>query len=238
MEPRQSYPVESTFWQRLWDAIKPPPGPGQTESGFTKQQKSIIRNIGLAMLALAAAGWAYSYYSSAPQRAEASFREGMKFLGPGNYSRAIEHFDRAISIWDTHALAYLKRGTARRMLGQTDQALSDFDQAVKLNPSLEEAHAARAAVLESRGQEALAAEALAKSIQIRPTVEALYQRGQQSAARSDYKNAIADFDQAIALDRAPPYLYRARAAARRAMGDQPGYNADRDLATRIETQGQ
>jgi tetratricopeptide (TPR) repeat protein len=51
----------------------------------------------------------------------------------------------------------------------------------------------------------------------------------------DHQKAIADFDAAIAESRDWSFIYRARAAAERKIGDRDAADADEDKAQRIET---
>jgi tetratricopeptide (TPR) repeat protein len=190
------------------------------EPRFSARQKKILL-VTLAVAAAAGAGYSiYRYYASAPERAEVSFQEGMKFMGPGKYDEAVTYFTAAIDTWDQHAQAHLSRGVARQILGQSDAALADFERAAALDASLAEAYTGRGNILRTRGDISTAIEEFTKSINIRPTVEAYYQRGQLQAQQGDHRKAIEDFDRAIAVDRKAPYVYRARAESRRALGER------------------
>lgn len=222
--------------RRLWNAIKPPPAVKKHKKPFTAQQKKLLRFAGYAAGVAAAGGiavGAYLYAEAAPSRAEATFQAGMKLMSPGKYEEAIRKFDRAVSTWEGHAGAYLNRGVAKQILGDADGALADFEMASAVNPKLAEPHTARGLILRSRKKVGDAIEAFTKSIQLNPTVDAYYQRGQLLEELGDHAKALQDFNKAIALDRAAPFVYEARSMTRRALGDARGSAEDRETSHAI-----
>lgn len=232
--PPYSSRVVPPLWRRIWDAVKPPPPVRPPSPRVSAIQKRILYGLLIAFVA-SGAGWAaYSYYASAPERAEAEFQQGMKLMGPGKYADAIKRFDRAIGIQNGHAQAHLQRGLAEQVLGQNEDALADFDAAASFDPKLAEAYTARGTILRDRGDTRAAIEAFTKSIEIRPTMDGYYQRGQLWGKLGEHQKAIEDFDRAIAQDRSAPYVYRARGESRRVLGDLDGYREDRDMAKSIE----
>jgi tetratricopeptide (TPR) repeat protein len=79
-----------------------------------------------------------------------------------------------------------------------------------------------------------ALEEYSKSIAISPNVDALFERGEMYESAGEHQKAIDDFTLAIEGMRDAPYMYRARALAKRNLGDIAGYEADRDFAHTIE----
>jgi tetratricopeptide (TPR) repeat protein len=225
------------IFNRLWNAIKPPPPvrrpDPRTPEQRRRQRKLVSLTIG-AVLLFGAGYSAYSYIASAEERANRQFLEGMRLMAPKTYPTAIADFDRAIGIWPQFAEAYLERGVAHQSLGQIDSALADFNKALDLNPGLARAHTARGAIYRSRGDIKGAMEEFTKAIQTEPIMEAFYERGQTYESAGEHQKAIDDYDQAIALLRDAPYVYRARALAKRNLGDIGGYEADRDKADLAE----
>lgn len=226
--------ADRPLWERVWSVVKPPPTTGSGRRKLSRRQWKILGGILAAVLAAAAGAGVYSYYASAADRAEARFQEGMRLMAPGTYAQAVEQFDQAIAAWSGHAQAYLQRGQARQILGQSAKALSDFGEAVERDPSLAEAHTARGTILRERGDTRGAIREFTRSIELRPTLDGYYQRGQLWARLGEHGQAIEDFDQAIALGRMAPYVYRARGESKRALGDIDGYQQDRDTAQSIE----
>jgi tetratricopeptide (TPR) repeat protein len=234
--------MPQSAFTRFWNTVNPPPNsarakppePSAKVLEMRRRQRRLI-TITLAGFAVLGAGaWTYNYISSAPERADAEFQEGMKFMSPGKYPEAVVHFTRALSIYKQLPNAYLERGNANRVLGEMDAALADFQAAADLNPVLPEAHSGEALIYIERHDTAHALEHLNKSISLHPTVDAFYQRGQILESQGDHQKAIADYDRAIAEETDSPYMYRARALAKANLGDQEGAHADREIALKIE----
>ena len=183
---------------------------------------------GLLIIAIGVAG--YFYVASASDRAEAAFAEGMRLAAAGKHEEAIVAFTRAISISEAHARSYLERGNERALVKQFEQALDDLDHASALDSNLAEAHTSRGAIFRDRGDLEHALAEFNKSIQTRPTMDAYYQRAQIEAVQNEHAKAVADYDLAIAQNRAAPFIYSARAASRRALGDVEGATQDMETA--------
>jgi tetratricopeptide (TPR) repeat protein len=182
-----------------------------------------------------AVGAIYSYWVSAPDRAQEEATLAMKLLGVGTYDQAVRHFNRAIQIWPSYADAYLKRGLAEHAASHQAEALADFDKALDLDPGLTEAYNARGQIYLENGDVQGTIRDCSKSIQLNPTLDAYYQRGEAYEKLGEHQKAIADFDAAISEFREAPFAYRARSVAKRNAGDRAGARADDDQARRIET---
>src|SRR5579885_2807797 len=149
-------------------------------------------------------------------------------------SVAIQGFDRALKTWSGHAECYFERGNANHILGHDEEAMADYEKAVDLNPNLYRAYAAMGAIYREKKDYRRAMEAYTKSISAKPNVDAYFERGQTYVALGDFQKAIDDYDKAIQEMPDSPAVYRARGLARRSIGDEAGYEADRDAASRIE----
>ena len=219
---------------RVWRFIRPPRFEGRP-LGLNRSQGRLIRIALGAVAALIVAGGIYLYiFSGREERSMAVFQDGMKSVAKVDYKEAVQIFTGAISVWPGNALAYLHRGNSQAALGNTAGAKRDWQRAIELNPDLADAFTARGTQSRIEGNNPQALTELSRSIQLHPSVDAYYQRGQLYATMRDYKKAIDDFDRSIAERRDAPYVYRARAAARRAIGDMAGSAADHDTADRIE----
>ncbi len=73
------------------------------------------------------------------------------FNALGEYERAIEDYDRTLSLDPAFAYAYTNRGVAYRFLGQNERAIQDFDRALQLNPKDSGAYQSRGAAWEALG---------------------------------------------------------------------------------------
>jgi tetratricopeptide (TPR) repeat protein len=224
---------------RFWEMVKPPPPVHRTALSpqllaLRRRQRKLVM-ITLGVVVIAAAGYGVlTYIGNAPLRADKEFQEGMRMMRPDKYQDAIVHFTRALDISGQRADAYLQRGNAHRALAEPDAALADFQAAADLNPNLAEAHNGLALMYIERRDPRHAMEELNKSLVVQPTIDAYYQRGELLEAQGEHQKAIADYDQAIALARDAPYMYRARAMAKEKLGDHEGARADRMHATEIE----
>jgi tetratricopeptide (TPR) repeat protein len=73
-----------------------------------------------------------------------------------------------------------------------------------------------------------------RSIQLHPTPDAYYQRGLTYQSLGQAADAVDDFGRAIESDPGAPYAYRARAKAKRDLGDMAGAKEDQETAERVE----
>jgi len=184
----------------------------------------------------------WEWVASAPERAQAQFDSGSRLMTPGAYGEAVKRFDRAVAISPHLAGAYYERGVAHHLLGDADAAINDLSRAIAEDPNYGEAYTERASILLERGshdrgnlERALAD--FTQAVEVEPSANGFYQRGQTYASLGQPDKAIADFDRAIAESPNSPYIYRARAEAKRSLGDMAGYQADRDFAIRSEYGG-
>jgi tetratricopeptide (TPR) repeat protein len=202
--------------------------------GLRAKQKRLLRYTFLIAL-LAGTGIAtYLYISAAPERAEAQFQDAMKLMKPGHYEEAAAGFTRAIRTWPQLADAYFERGNAYHALNRDDEALADFEKAADLMPSPARAYAAIGSIYRVRKDYKRAMESYSKSIGSNATVDAYFERAQTYEILGEHQKAVSDYDKAILKMPDAPAVYRARSLARRNLGDEPGYEADRDTANRME----
>jgi tetratricopeptide (TPR) repeat protein len=225
--------VVPSFLLRVWDAVKPPP-PIPLYRPFNRAQRRLIRltaiGVGIGM-----STWGVcAYIDSAPDRANSHYQEGMRLLGPGDFRGAAAEFTKAIRILPDYGDAYLARGKARQAAGQSGDALADFEKAIAIDPTLELAYTSRGTILRSQGSVRNALADFTHSIHLHPTADAYYQRGLSYQTLDQAKRAVDDYTLALYSDPSAPYLYRARAEAKRESGDAPGAQKDYEIAERLE----
>jgi len=225
--------VLRSFPLRVWDFVKPPPPlPGRRP--LNRAQRRLIR-VTAIVLALGASAWGvYAYIASAPDRAAGHYQQGMSLLGPGDFQGAAAEFTKAIRIIPEYADAYLGRGKARQAVGQNETALADFEKAISINPTLDVAFVSRGMLRSSRGDSQQALADFTRSIELHPTAEAYYQRGLTRQILGQAPSAVDDFNRAIDRDPGAPFSYRARAKAKRDLGDLAGARKDQETAERLE----
>jgi tetratricopeptide (TPR) repeat protein len=113
-------------------------------------------------------------------------------------------------------------------------AIDDCSNAIQIDPSIARAFNLRGAALHARGEVAQSLNDLNRAVELSPSIDNLVQRGAVLRALGKFKEAIADFDQAAYLFPGNPEVYRARAEAKRAMGDEQGAQEDYTLGKSIE----
>jgi tetratricopeptide (TPR) repeat protein len=226
-----------TFLRHWWSAVKPlphDPVTDQTSRTIKRRQKRLISSTVWLVLLGACAWWAYDYYSRAPERALAEFEKGMSQMQPGTYDGAVSQFTRSIEIAPNLAGAYLNRAIALHALGERTTALEDLEHALALDSSLTRAYDERGRIYLEQKDHTRALQEFSRSIAIHPTTSGYYQRGMLYESLGEHEKAIADYDRAIVDRPDAPYAYRARALAKRNLGDNQGAQEDRAIADRIE----
>ena len=130
------------------------------------------------------------------------------------------------------AQAYMELGT-RKLIGKdTPGALAAYDKAVATAPKYGEAYVWRSFGRIELGALAPALDDLSQALTLglEDRAGGYYLRAEVKAKMKDYPGAIADYDQAIALDQDFGHAYIGRGQARRESGDEAGALADLDHA--------
>ena len=152
----------------------------------------------------------------------------------GELAYAIQGYTQAIDDkeLDNEALAYVHhyRGKALAQLEKFSQALEDFDTAVQLNSDINITYLDRANTLTFLGSNTLAIADYSKSIALFPKErEAYHNRGIALYNQLKYRQAITDYDQALALGNDAVTLHY-RALAHLALGEYQTAVSDCDKA--------
>ncbi len=125
---------------------------------------------------------------------------GMAFRSNGEIDRAIEDYDRAISLMPDYYVAINNRGVALMAKGDFDRAIADFDRAIQLKPDYFAAFGGRAAAYGRKGLFDRAIADLDVLIKADPKNAALVrERGAMKAKIGDRDGADADFRRVEAL---------------------------------------
>ncbi len=216
--------------------IRSGPAPALTseQKNLRQRRTRLLMITGLVLTLAAAGGGVYYYIASAPQRAEAEFRSGMSMMTPGNYHLAVQHFNRALELEPDMKEVYAQRGLAYQNQGQIEQAMQDFDRALALNPKDSVVLTARGIVYRDHKDPKKAIDEFSRVIDVRGDTDAYYERAQAYEAIGEYGKAIADFDKVIKDLQNAPHVLRARALAKRKMGDETGFKADMASAYALE----
>lgn len=65
---------------------------------------------------------------------------GIRYFEEGNWKKAMEHFDKAVSIKDNYPDAFYWKALTKIRLGKKSDAVKDLQQALDLNPKYADAH--------------------------------------------------------------------------------------------------
>lgn len=126
------------------------------------------------------------------ENGQQAFDRGSKLLNEGQYDEAIQAFDKAIALDPGSAHAYSLRGSAHSDRNDQEKAIADITKAIELS--------------KESGDQALLA-------------EFYFNRALAQSRAQHYKEGIADFDSAIAINPNDPDYYNSRARARFYAGD-------------------
>jgi tetratricopeptide (TPR) repeat protein len=144
--------------------------------------------------------WSYVILRE-PEVPFAYYGRGLALNGMGQTYKAIEDYDKAISLDPSYFKAYAARGFAYAGIDQLDKAIADYDKAIALNPRDSEAYRDRGVIFEKEGRLDEAIADYDKAIALNPlNADAYIYRGIVLEKIGRYDNAIADYDKAIALN--------------------------------------
>ncbi len=137
----------------------------------------------------------------------------------GQFSKAIEDFDKTIALNPFYFKTYFNRGTVFGKMGHLDKAIEDFDKTIALNPSYYLAYYDRGTALGEMGRFSKAIEDFDKTIALNPSYYlAYYNRGTALGELEQLSKAIEDFDKTIALNPSYYPAYYNRGVALDKMG--------------------
>ena len=138
---------------------------------------------------------------SDPRTGAAYAQRSAIYSALGQYQRALEEADTAISLDSKNAVAHAMRGAANWNLDHDREATADFERALEYDPDNADANFGRGAAYFRTGQFSAALRHFGLAIALRPEYVAAYvYRGETNAWLNRHEDAIADFETAIRLD--------------------------------------
>ena len=145
-----------------------------------------------------------------PQSAEAFNCRGLACSNKNKYDKAITDFTDAIRFDPRVAWVYRNRGFAWSQKTEYDKAIADYNEAIRIDPRFQFTFTLREHV---RGLKYdLAIVQLSLAIQLNPQDAAAYAgRGAAFTLKHEFKNAIADYNEAIRIQPKSPGAYNGRA---------------------------
>jgi tetratricopeptide (TPR) repeat protein len=136
-----------------------------------------------------------------PESHVAHYNRGVYYRSRGNDDKALDDFDRALSLKSNYARAYNNRGAIRYRRGQNKLALEDFDRAIESSPDFAEAYFNRGRVHMAERADDLALRDYTLAVQLDPDLAAAYNnRASIYFKRGQFEQALEDFDRAVRLE--------------------------------------
>lgn len=176
--------------------------------------------------------WSYVIENEPQGLSFAYNNRGVALRGLGQYERALEDYNEALSIDPRSFRAYTNRGIVYAETGQLQRAIGDFDAAIAINPSYADAYTSRGLAKSSQGQLSGALEDFNKAINLKPSsVDAYLNRGVAFEQLGKLDRALEDYGKAIALDPSDYLAYCNRGIIFAKMGQSD--KAVRDYDTSI-----
>ena len=164
---------------------------------------------------------------------------GAAFIAKGDANRAIQDFDRAISLDPNYANAFNGRGVAYQAKGDNDRAIQDYGQAIKIDPGNANALNGRCWLRAAAGQLQAALADCNESLRLRPnSSNSLDSRAFVHILLGHWDEAIADSDAALRADPRNAYALFERGLAKRRKGDAAGGNADITASRAIDAKAE
>jgi tetratricopeptide (TPR) repeat protein len=128
------------------------------------------------------------------------YEKGLKFADDLQYGKAIECFDRALSMEPDNERALVARGSALLTVGRFEDAYRDLNRAIEINPADPRAYYIRGLVFEEANNDENAAADYTSALKIdEKNVDYLYRRGLANRRLGRTNEAISDFRRACNL---------------------------------------
>ena len=175
-------------------------------------------------------------------RGNAYLEKGVIEFAIGDYSRAIEEYNRILKLnpddyttYENLAEAYYQRGIAHNNDNNDDLAIMDYTQAIEMHPNYIEALSNRGEVYNRKGEYEKSVQDFEHVIHWEPdNPHGYFNRGNVYHKIRNYENAIQDFTNAIDLKSDFVAAYRNRGLTYMEKGDYEHGIADQNKAIALE----
>ena len=173
-----------------------------------------------------------------PRYAEAYNNRGIVRHATGDFMGARGDFDQALSLQPENVATHSNRAVTRLVLEDYAGAISDFDQVIRAHPSAAEAYHGRAAARRGLWDLSGAAADYGRVLGLVPRERAApvyHLRGAIFFCQRRFADAVADFNEALAIDPNLCMVYISRGNARYHLRDL-GALADYQFAFKLDAQ--
>ena len=166
----------------------------------------------------------------------AYFNRGWAFNFSGRYERALQDFDKAISLEPDFEQAFRSKGDVYRRKGMIKRAIAEFDRAIAIKPDYATAFADRALAYQALGMVEKALEDFDKTIALLPDVgQHYFSRAQAFERKGMLDAAVTDLDRAIALEPTVARYFAARGRVKARLGRNDLAAADFQSALALDS---
>lgn len=152
-----------------------------------------------------------------PSTYEAYTNRGTAYYRDGQYSLALQDYNKAVEHGPNYSDSYYNRGNVYSAIEENDKAIKDFTKAIELNPRDANAYSNRGNAFNSVRDFQRAVEDQTAAIGINPNnADFYFNRGLSYTGTARFHDAIQDFNKAIELNPydADIYFYRGEAHSR------------------------
>ncbi len=152
-----------------------------------------------------------------------------------NRQAAISDFTASLRYNPNNAETYFFRGNAYYESGNRQAAINDLSRSIQLDPQAAETYLLRGVVRTENNEAKQAIGDFDTALKLRPNLAAtvLANRGIAKMKVGDRRDAYADFDRAIALDKEVPKAYYHRGLLKVQLGNKSGAIADLQAAAAL-----
>ena len=166
---------------------------------------------------------------------EAWCEQSHKYLRAGDYLKALEAAEKALTIDPQSPLALTRRGNAKAGMEDYDAAIADHTVAIDIDPEFEIAYNSRGVAKHKQGDDEGAVIDYDEAIRLNPDFyKPYYNRGIVKSEQGDNEEAITDYTKAIRLKPDHADAYNNRGVVKSEQGDNEEAIADYTKAIRLK----
>jgi tetratricopeptide (TPR) repeat protein len=170
-----------------------------------------------------------------PDFADAYFLRATAYAAQRSLDDAEKDYSKVAQLDPQSARGFTGRCNVRLEFKDYQGAIADCSKAIELDPKNARAYNGRGVAQRYLNQLPQSLADLDNAVGLSPEIDNLFQRAATYRALNQFDKALADFDQAVFLFPGNPEVFRARAEAKRAMGNEAGAQADYAAGKELES---
>jgi tetratricopeptide (TPR) repeat protein len=170
-----------------------------------------------------------------PDFADAYYLRGVAYAAQRSLEPAEADYAQVIKLEPNGTRGYTGRCGVRLEFKDFDGAIDDCTRAIQADAKNPKAYNQRGVALRNQGKLDQSLKDLNIAVSLAQDIDNYFQRGATLRSLNRYQEAVSDFDHAVELFPGNPEVFRARAEAKHAMGDEAGAKADYHTGAEIES---